>query len=116
MSIQSALGAKVRGLREKSGLTQQELAEIVGVESPSYISKIERGATSPSYELLARIAKALHVDLKDLFDVDYKSVGKAIDPMDKWMLRFRALLKGHKHSSIKTAYDILRKVLGTHKK
>ena len=68
MSINEKLGKRIRYLRESISLTQQELAEKVGVESPSYISKIERGQTSPSYELLARIAESLGVHLKDLFD------------------------------------------------
>ena len=116
MSVRIALGERIKVLREKSGLTQQELAEIVGVESPSYISKIEHGLTSPSYELLTRIAKALHVELKDLFDVACEVSGKPVDALDKWLLRFRSLLKGHKHGDIKTAYDILRKILCTKKK
>lgn len=111
MSVRIVLGERIRELREKSGLTQQELAEIVGVESPSYISKIERGMTSPSYELLTRIAKAVRVELKDLFDADFKTEGKPVDALDKWLLRFRSLLKGHKTREIKTAYDIIRKIL-----
>lgn len=111
MSVRIALGERIRVLREKSGLTQQELAEIVRVESPSYISKIERGTTSPSYELLMRMAKALKVELKDLFDIDCEMDGKPVDALDKWMLRFRSLLKGHRPGDIKTAYDILRKIL-----
>lgn len=111
MSVQTALGQKIKDLRGKIGLTQQELAEIVGVESPSYVSKIERGNTSPSYELLLRIAKALKVELKNLFDADFQMKEKPIDALDKWILRFRSLLKGHKTKEIKTAYDIIRKVL-----
>lgn len=110
MSVRIALGERIKVLREKSGLTQQELAETVGVESPSYISKIERGMTSPSYELLTRIARALNVELKNLFDTNFKTEGRPVDALDKWMLRFRCLLKGRKMKDIKVAYDIVRKV------
>lgn len=113
MSIRNAMGGRIRELREKKGLTQQELAETVGVESPSYISKIERGATSPSYELLGRIAHVLNVELKDLFDVSFKmqkTEKKSMAPLDKWTLRFRTLLKGRASKNIKVAYDIVRKV------
>lgn len=111
MSVRIALGQRIRELRLKSGLTQQELAEMIGVESPSYVSKIECGNTSPSYELLARIAKAVGVETKDLFDADCKTEGKRVDALDKWMLRFRPLLKGRKTEDIKTAYNIIRKFL-----
>lgn len=58
----------------------------------------------------------VHVELKDLFDVDCEMGGKPVDALDKWLLRFRSLLKGHKHGDIKTACDILRKILCTKKK
>ncbi|MFH1830883.1 MAG: helix-turn-helix transcriptional regulator [Pseudomonadota bacterium] len=111
MSIRIALGKRIRLLRLQVGLTQQELAEAIGVESPSYVSMIERGMTSPSYELLVRIAKVLKVELKDLFDTDFSPEGKPVDALDKWTLRFRSLLKGRKSSEIKTAYDIISKIL-----
>ncbi|MBI2067414.1 MAG: helix-turn-helix transcriptional regulator [Deltaproteobacteria bacterium] len=111
MSVRIALGERTRALREQSGLTQQELAEAIGVESPSYISKIERGMTSPSYELLVRIARVLKVEIKDLFDADFKREGKPMEALDKWLLKFRSLLKGRKTKEIKIAYDIIRKIL-----
>lgn len=112
MSIRRQLGQKIRELREKMHLTQQGLAELVMIESPSYLSKIERGLASPSYELLDRIAKAMHIRIKDLFDtVPYKPGMASLRYQDKWMLRFRSLLKGCRESDIKLAYGVVRKVL-----
>ncbi len=61
--------ARVAFLREKKGLTQEKLAELVG-RSTNHISKIETAGTNPSFDLIVRLAHALNVDLKDLFNFD----------------------------------------------
>jgi transcriptional regulator with XRE-family HTH domain len=48
-------------------MTQESLAEKAGI-SPEYISRIERGNTSPSFETIFRVAEALQVRVKTLFD------------------------------------------------
>ena len=50
-------------LREKHHLTQVELAEKTGLPQ-AQISRIERGAVSPTSATLARIAEALGADLR----------------------------------------------------
>jgi DNA-binding XRE family transcriptional regulator len=50
-------------LREKHGLTQIELAEVSGVPQ-SQISRIERGAISPTATTLSKIAAALDADVR----------------------------------------------------
>lgn len=52
------LGARVREIRLKKGLTQEKLAEICDI-SPSYIGIIERGDKKLSVETLVKIASAL---------------------------------------------------------
>ena len=54
---------QVLGLREKHGLTQAQLAERCGVNQAD-ISRIERGATSPTARTLQRIADALEADVR----------------------------------------------------
>jgi DNA-binding XRE family transcriptional regulator len=52
-------------IRKRKGLTQMELAELVGVNR-FHISKIERGKRTPSVKLLIKIADVLNVSLDDL--------------------------------------------------
>lgn len=52
------------------------LGEAAGV-SPSHLSRIERGLTTPSYDLLARIADALGTDLTSL--TTEETATKAVD-------------------------------------
>ena len=51
--------------REFRGLTQQQLAEAVGISKP-YLSQIETGKRSGTTEVLATIANALHVSIDNL--------------------------------------------------
>ena len=60
------LGPEVRRLRGERNLTAAALAREVGV-SPSLISQIERGVTSPSIEVLWAIARALDVSMGSFF-------------------------------------------------
>lgn len=64
MGSQDKLGKNVKKAREKLGLTQEELAEKVGVHV-SYISRIERGKVNPSYEILENLSKILKVKSSD---------------------------------------------------
>ena len=60
-------GKHLQSLRELNKYTQEQLAEIVGVEYQT-ISRIETGLYFTSYENLKKIAKALRISVKDLFD------------------------------------------------
>jgi len=60
------LGKKIKHLRKLQRLTQEDLAETVGLSS-TYIGHIEQGRKSPSLEAITRIAKVLKVKIKDLF-------------------------------------------------
>jgi transcriptional regulator with XRE-family HTH domain len=61
------LGARIKELRKRVDLTQDQLAEKVGIES-KYLSRIEVGKRQPSLETLENIAVSLQVDMKELFD------------------------------------------------
>lgn len=60
-----AIGGRIRRLRTQRGLTLQALARQSDL-SPSMLSLVERGRTSPSISSLLAIAKALGVDMTRL--------------------------------------------------
>jgi transcriptional regulator with XRE-family HTH domain len=68
-----ALGTKVRQFRTERSMRAKELAEAAGV-SPSLISQIENDVTTPSIDVLRRIAAALHVAVGDFFNAGGRSV------------------------------------------
>jgi DNA-binding XRE family transcriptional regulator len=55
----------IRVWREYRGLSQQELAERVGISVP-YMSQLENGQRKGSLEVLTAIAKALRLSLDDV--------------------------------------------------
>lgn len=54
------IGRRIKAARERKGLTQEQLAELVDL-SPMHISVLERGAKPPKLETLINIANALGV-------------------------------------------------------
>ena len=58
-------GNPVKIWREYRGLSQKQLAQMVGVATP-YLSQIETGKRVPSLKTASKIAKALDIDLDDL--------------------------------------------------
>ena len=65
--VEKRLGRQVAAYRQTAGLTQEELAEKVGVAVET-ISRLERGSSIPSLERLEEIGDALGVQLRDLLD------------------------------------------------
>ena len=61
------LGARIKELRKTRDLSQENLAELIGVE-PKHISRLEVGKSYPTLDRLERIAMALNVPLKTFFD------------------------------------------------
>jgi transcriptional regulator with XRE-family HTH domain len=64
-ALQVALGGIVRELRLKRGLSQEQLADRSNLHF-TYVSSVERGERNISIENIARLAKALDCQLKDL--------------------------------------------------
>ena len=61
------LGNKIRYYRKLQGLSQEKLAELISV-SRNYIGMIERAEVNTPVGTILDLAKALKVDVKDLFD------------------------------------------------
>ena len=65
-SANELLGARVRELRKKAGLTQEQLAEQLGIDQ-KHMSRIELGKSYPSLDRLSKIAESVNVSLPNLF-------------------------------------------------
>ena len=66
LSQQSIFVQNLRKYRQRSGLTQAQLAEKVNV-STHHIGMIELSRNNPTLELVERIAKALNINTYELF-------------------------------------------------
>ncbi len=73
MSIDFKLiGERVKKKRKGKRMTQEKLAECLGV-SVGYVSQIERGITKANLEMLSKISSNLNCDVTDLLvNADYE--------------------------------------------
>ena len=67
MKLRDRVGFNVRNLRNSKGLSQEQLALAAEVDR-SYVSEIELAKNSASIDVLERIADALDIDPKELFN------------------------------------------------
>jgi XRE family transcriptional regulator, regulator of sulfur utilization len=64
-----AVGTRIRALRDAMGLSLRDLAQRSGVSAPM-LSQVERGETSPTLAVAARIASGLELTLSQLLRLD----------------------------------------------
>lgn len=66
---ENAVGARVKALREAMGLSLRDLSDRSGV-SPTMLSQVERGSTSPTLAVAEKIAAGLDLTLSQLLRLD----------------------------------------------
>ena len=66
-SLRRQFGNRLKAIRLGRQLTQEELAELVGI-SVDFLSLIERGINSPSFDVLQRMGERLNLPVRELFD------------------------------------------------
>ena len=72
------LGLRVRELRRQRDLTQEALAEKLGMLSPNY-ARIEQGRSNVTIDTLVRVATALGVEVGALFKAP-KASSRVVKP------------------------------------
>jgi len=101
-----SIGEKVRKLRKKKNISQEELAWKIG-KSPNFIGLIERGKKRPSIETLREISTALNVPIKTFFDdLQYLPPEE-----DIFLGKIRFLLKDTSEKDKKVIYQVIKSIL-----
>lgn len=67
MNVKEKLGKRINGLRIEKSLSQEKLALKANIDR-AYMHLIEKGKTNVSIELIEKIAVALEISIKELFD------------------------------------------------
>jgi transcriptional regulator with XRE-family HTH domain len=73
---EETLGANIRRVRKRRGLTIEQVAEASGM-SISFISQVERGLISPSVNSLQKISRALGIQIGGFFE-DQSRTGRVV--------------------------------------
>lgn len=66
--ILKEFGRNLRAERNRAGLSQEQLAEKIGVSYGQVIGTIERGETNTSLSVIVAILNELNLDFDKLFD------------------------------------------------
>jgi transcriptional regulator with XRE-family HTH domain len=106
------LGDCIKKTREAKGLSQKEVALAAKIDSSNY-SKIESGKTDPAFSSISKIAKALGVELTDLFKAD--TVLKDINSLDKSLMEKLALIEQLDKKEKSAFYSVLDAFIGKKK-
>ncbi len=72
------LGLKIKEIRQRNGLTQDRLAEMVSCNT-SHISNIENNHTKVSLNVLLAIANVLNTSIDYLLSEQYENLSLALD-------------------------------------
>jgi transcriptional regulator with XRE-family HTH domain len=65
-TLRNQFGKRLRKIRRNKDLTQEQLAEAIGV-TMEFISLMERGQNGPSFDTLQRLAEVLEVKVEEFF-------------------------------------------------
>ena len=93
---------RIKQMREQRGMTQQDLADAMGLKSRSSISKIEKDTYNIGLDMIKRIAKVLNCD------PDYLAFGNEEDKKEEINRLFDRLDESQQDALL----DYLRSMLG----
>lgn len=106
MDVKKSFGEKVKRLRQKRKLTQEQLAEKIDI-SPRNLSKIEVGNCFVKAETLEKLLIALDVSVEELFANDHiKSNSELIESINFYINSVK-----EDHKMLERVYKILRDLI-----
>ncbi|MEY2385725.1 helix-turn-helix domain-containing protein [Lactococcus lactis] len=80
--INKFVGMKIKEFRKNKKLTQQDLADLVGVKN-SAISNYEQGTRIPKRDFLFRVANALGVSIDEFFPMQSEETSSTLSEINK---------------------------------
>ena len=115
------ISEKIKILRTKSGVTQQHIASILGVDRSTY-TYYELGKTIPNWPMIKKIAKIFKISPYDLLEDDNKYIASDIslsykkksnlydlsNQEKKFILSLRSLPENERKKVIKSVDKLLR--------
>lgn len=104
MNTLKLFGKRLKEIRKSKNITQEQLAEHVGIE-PKQICRIENGTCFTTYEKLQKIAQTLDVEIYEFFRYEHKK------PKDALVKEMNELFTNASDEKIETIYKIVTALL-----
>ena len=104
MDIKQMIGARIKEIRTRKGLSQEKLSEKMGI-NPKYLSSIERGKENPTLNTFIKLAESLEVDLGEIF------TSLQIEDASRRMPLVKSLLKEADSEQLKVALKVLSAII-----
>ena len=107
------IGEKIKNYRKTAGLTQEQVANYLGVSTPA-VNKWEKGNTYPDISLLPALARLLKIDMNELFsfheELTEKEIGQFVNELSEVSLD--SFTEAFEMASRKIQYRNLRNAAG----
>ncbi len=102
-NLKLQFGKRIKELRERKKLSQEQLAEMVNMES-RHISRIETGNSFTTIENINNIANALNVTISEIFNFNHKQERKILEN------ELINIIKNADNSELEQLYRIIKSV------
>lgn len=104
MDIKKMIGARIKSIRIKKKLTQEQVSEKMGIHT-NYLSSIERGMENPTLNTIINLSNSLGVDIGEIF--------KSLQVEDKKQRKvlLRSLIKKADDKQLKMATEIMSAII-----
>ena len=103
MDEKRLIGNRIKELRRKKGLSQEEFAEKAET-SQNYLSRMERGTENPTLDMLIKLAHALEVEMWEMFDFGHNVTVKELKE------NLQAFTKSSDETTLRIALKVIRAI------
>ncbi len=104
METKRLIGIRVKNLRLSKGLSQEKLAEKMGISS-KYLSSIERGKENPTLDTFMKLAEALNIEISEIFSFSHE--GKSSKDLKAFI---GSLIKGSNEEKLRLTAKIVKAI------
>ncbi|MFE6074839.1 helix-turn-helix domain-containing protein [Paenibacillus sp. NPDC057886] len=102
-TLRNSVGERIRAIRKAKSLTQQQLAELSGLDD-AYIGSLERGERNFSIDTLEKIVEALKIEPQNLFFIEDH------DEQQKAVHEYIAIISDLKNGELTILKNVIREV------
>jgi transcriptional regulator with XRE-family HTH domain len=104
MDIKQLIGIHIKSLRHSKRISQEGLAEKMGISS-KYLSSIERGKENPTLDTLIKLSEALDIELSEVFNFSHE--GKSVKDLKAFIT---SLMKGSDEERLRLTARIVKAI------